>query len=220
MKKTIFLLNIENYSSEITKITYPLIKYYANKINSELVFIKERKYTDYPVTYEKLQIYDLAKEYPSDWYIYFDSDVLIHPEFFDLTHYISKKEVLIPGNNISSMRFNYDNYFLRDGRNVGVPNWFSIVSDWCLDFWKPPADLTLEQIKNNLFPIPREKNYNTLHRIDDYIVSRNISKYGLKFTTLNDVYLNIFGHVNLDYIEHFEGQDKLELINKKYNEWM
>jgi len=221
MKKTIFILNIDNYEPEITKLTYPLIEHYAKKIQSEVVYITERKFINYPVVFEKFQIYELSKVYPSDWYIYIDSDVLIHPEFFDLTDYISKNEVLIDWNNVSSMRFRTDKYFLRDGRNIAVPNWFNIVSDWCLDFWNPFVDISLDEIYDNIFPLIREDHYDPKHRIDDYLVSRNVSKYGLKISTLHDVYRKIFGHTKLEYISHVTGdkQFKINFIKHKYSDW-
>ena len=58
-KKTIFTLNVDGYSPEITDITYPLIKRYAKHIDADLHIIKDRKFPDWPVTYEKLQIYEL-----------------------------------------------------------------------------------------------------------------------------------------------------------------
>jgi hypothetical protein len=188
MKKVIFVLNIDNYAPEITELTYPLIKYYADKIGAEFYEIKERKFPDWPVTYEKLQIYELAKELKSDWNIYIDSDALIHPETIDWTCFLKKDTVLHNANDMGAVRWKYDEYFLRDGRNIGSCNWFTIASDWCLDIWKP-LDISLREALSNIRPTVNE--YNTIitaeHLIDDYTVSRNIARYGLKFKTIKEL---------------------------------
>jgi hypothetical protein len=56
MKKAIVTLNIGNYSSEITKLTYPFIQKYADKINTDLKIISKRIFSDYPIYYKRLQI--------------------------------------------------------------------------------------------------------------------------------------------------------------------
>jgi hypothetical protein len=189
MRKTIFTLNIGNYAPEITKLTYPLLEHYAKKIGADFHIITERKFPDFPITYEKLQIYELAKELKSEWNIYIDSDALVHPDMFDPTNHITKDMVLHNATDMAGNRWRYDNYFLRDGRNIGSCNWFTIASDWCLDLWKPLDDLTLQEAVANIFPTQTELNtvITPDHLIDDYVVSRNIAKYGLKFKTLREI---------------------------------
>ena len=140
----------------------------------------------------------------NDWNIYIDSDVLIHPETIDFTNHLSKDMVAHNGADMAGIRWKYDRFFLRDGRNIGSCNWSTIASDWCIDLWKPLDDLTFEEALKNIYPTVEE--INTLikpeHLIDDYTLSRNIAKYGLKFTTfgqiLKDVGLpdaNFFWHL-------------------------
>lgn len=62
MKKALWVLNVDNYSPDITVITYPLLKAYAKKIRAEFCEITTRKYPAWPVVCEKMQIYDLARE--------------------------------------------------------------------------------------------------------------------------------------------------------------
>src|SRR5882672_8362849 len=137
MKKTIFTLNVDGYSSEITELTYPLIKQYANKIGADFHIIKTRKYPEYPAVYEKMQIYDLGREMQNDWNIYIDSDALVHPDMFDVTEFLSKDTVCHNGTDMANNRWRYDRYFQRDKRHIGSCNWFTIASDWCLDLWHP-----------------------------------------------------------------------------------
>jgi len=188
MKKTIFTLNVDNYAPSITALTYPLIKRYAHKIGAEFYIIRERKHPKRPPVFEKMQIYDLGKEMGNDWNIYIDSDALIHPDLFDVTEFITKDFVLHTGNDLAGNRWRYDNYFRRDGRHIGSCNWFTVASNWCLDLWHP-LDIPYEEALENIFPIQNELNtvITRDHLIDDYLLSRNIARFGLKFTTMYDL---------------------------------
>ncbi len=189
MKKTIYTLNINNYAPAILALTRPYLEFYAKRIGAEIVDITERKYPDMPIVYEKLQIYDLAQENGSDWNIYVDSDCLIHPETLDFTNFLPKDTVMQVGHDMANIRWKYDKYFLRDGRNIGTCNWFTIFSDWCIDMYKPLEDMTLEECRNSMFPTVVERNtvVDTDHLIDDFVISRNVARFGLKYTNLKDV---------------------------------
>ena len=186
MKKTVFTLNVDDYAKEITDLTYPLIKQYAHKIRAEFQIISKRKFPEMPPVYEKLQIYELGKG--NDWNIYIDSDALVHPDLMDLTEHLSKDTVLHHGADMASVRWTYDKYFRRDGRNIGSCNWFTVASDWCIDLWTP-LDLTLHEAMANIHPTLNEIQcgIDASHLIDDYTLSRNIARFGLKFTTFLDL---------------------------------
>jgi hypothetical protein len=189
MKKTIFLLNIDNFAPEVTRLTYPFICCYADKIGADIYVIKERKFLEMPITYEKLQIYDLAKEIKSDWNIYIDSDALIHPQFLDITSHLQKDMVCCYDKDEADGRWKMDEIFLRDGRHIGWGNWLTIASDWCLDLWHP-LDITLAQALDNIYPTPSEIKAGVTreHLIDDYTISRNVARFGLKFKTVKEIY--------------------------------
>lgn len=190
LKKTIFTLRVGDYAPQICELTYPLIRAWAHKIGAEVVTISERKFPDFPPVYEKLQIYELAQEMGNDWNIYVDSDALIHPDMFDVTTHLPKDTVCHNGNDFAGNRWRYDRFFRRDGRHIGSCNWFTIASDWCIELWKPPEDLTFAEALENIFPIVNEINSHVVvrdHLIDDYILSRNIAKYGLKFTNVINI---------------------------------
>ena len=188
LKKVIYTLNVDDYSPEITEITYPLIELYANKIDAEFQVISKRKFPDWPVVYEKLQIHELGQD--NDWSIYIDSDVLVHPDFFDITAHLNKDTVLHYGNDLACNRWKYDRFFLRDGRHIGSCNWFTVASDLCVDLWKPLDDLTFAEALENIYPVifEQKQNIEAAHLIDDYVLSRNIAKYGLKFTTCKQIF--------------------------------
>jgi hypothetical protein len=192
IKKTVFTLNVDNYAPEITKLTYPLLKHFVKKINADFYIISDRKYPSMPPVYEKLQIYDLGREMENDWNIYIDSDALVHPDMFDPTNHISKDTVMHNGIDMASIRWTYDKYFLRDGRNIGSCNWFTIASDWCLDLWKP-LNISFEETIKRIHPVWGELQtvITPEHLIDDYALSRNIAKYGFKIKTFIDLLVEL-----------------------------
>lgn len=187
IKKTIFTLCVDNYAPEVTEITFPLIKGYADKIGADFHIIKERRWPDMPPVYEKLQIYYLGQEMENDWNIYIDADALIHPDLFDFTVVMPKHFVTHHGSDYAPVRWRYDRFFMRDGRHIGSGNWFTIASDLCIDLWHPLDDLTLDEALQNIFPTVGERLSNCFepsHLVDDYTLSRNIAKYGLQFKSV------------------------------------
>lgn len=188
MKKVIFTLNIDNYAPEITRLTYPLMRHWARKIGADFQQITERKFSDWPVVYEKLQIFELGAE--NDWNIYIDSDALVHPDFYDPTDHLPPNTVCHNGNDMAGNRWRYDRHFRRDGRHIGSCNWFTIAPQNCIDLWKPLDDLTLEQAVENISTTISELTSGAIersHLIDDYTLSRNIAKFGLKFKTVREI---------------------------------
>ena len=188
MKKIIFLLNIDNYAPEITAITYPLIERYAQKIGASIIQITERKFPDFPPVYEKFQIYELAKANPADWYIYIDSDALLHPDLFDITAVIDKDTIFQVGTDFSPVRFKPNKYMLRDKRWIGTCNWFTVFSDLCIDLFNPEIGMSKQEIIEHSFVTNTEHFiFDNKHLIDDYILATNVARYGLKrkdWTTL------------------------------------
>lgn len=187
MRKILYTLNVDGYAPAITELTFPVMRYWAHKIGAEFVEIKERRYPGWPAAYEKLQIHRLARELKTDWNLYLDADALVHPETPDWTNFIPRDTVTHNGIDQASVRWRYDEYFWRDGRNIGSCNWNTIASSWCIDLWKPLDDLTLEQALDNIRPTVNETRCGLIdpaHLLDDYVLSRNIARYGLKVQTL------------------------------------
>lgn len=165
-----------------------------------------------PITFEKFQIYERMKGL--DWAVYIDSDALIHPNQIDLVEFITKDKVCFSGKDFANQRWDYDIYFRRDGRHIGCCSWFVICSNWTRDLWNPIQDISLEQILNNINPIQAELNYAermkltpreyASHLIDDYLLSRNVARYGLKYESFRDWThlpinpINLIAHIYLD----------------------
>jgi hypothetical protein len=185
MKKTVFTLCVDEYAPEITVLTLPLLRHYADKVGARFHVITERKYPDWPVVYEKFQIYELSREMGNDWNIFFDADTVVHPDFMDVTVHLNKDQTMQNGKDISSSRWAQDEYMRRDGRNISSCNWFCVFSDWTRDIYHPLEDMTLAQAVANIFPCNEElsKGIRPDHLVDDYVVTRNIARYGLHHTT-------------------------------------
>lgn len=218
MKKTVFTLNVNDYSPEITNITYPFIDQYARKIGATFHILNKRKYPDFPVTYEKFQIYDLA----TDWNIYIDSDALIHPDTFDITELLPKDTTLTCGKDFAPIRFTYDEFFKRDHRHIGAGNWFTVASFWCRDLWHPLDDLSLVDAVRNIHPTILERNNEVTpaHLIDDYVVSRNIAKYGLKFKTFKEILAEQGNPGEFLFHEYlYTTEQKVKNLKKVLNTW-
>jgi hypothetical protein len=189
LRKTIYTLVVNDYSPVIRALTFPLMKAYAAKIGAEFFVITERRFPDWPVTYEKMQIAELGRIHRNDWNIFLDADTLVHPECFDITDHLRKDTVCHNGKDMAGIRWTYDAYFRRDGRNFGSCNWCTIASDWCLDLWRPLGISLGEALANIHITVNEHLSGNcwTEHLIDDYALSRNIARFGLKATTVIDV---------------------------------
>lgn len=223
MKKTIYTLNIDNYNREITELTYPYIKHYANKIQADFYIISERKFPKhYAPVYEKLQIYELQKERKDDWSIYIDSDALVHPDMFDITEFLYKDTVCHNGSDMANNRWRYDRFFRRDGRHIGSCNWLTVASDWCRELWHPLDDITYEEALENIFPIQQELNtvITREHLIDDYVLSRNIAKYGLHFNTVIQIQKDIGDAGNYFWHQYtITVQEKINQMREVLKNW-
>jgi predicted O-methyltransferase YrrM len=186
VKKTVWTLNIGGYAPQITQMTYPLLYAYAKKIGADFRIINERRFPDMPVTYEKMQIFELGRE--NDWNIYVDGDAVILPDMIDVTERVPKDTVVHYGHDHASNRFRYDDCFRRDGRDIGSCNWFAAASNWCMDLWHP-LDIPLADALDRIKPILVERltGITREHLIDDYTLSRNIARFGLKFKTVAQI---------------------------------
>lgn len=221
-KKTVYTLCVDNYAPEITEITFPYMKAWADKIEADFYVIQDRKFPDAPPVYEKFQIYELSKEHGNDWNIFIDADCLIHPDFFDVTTVLTKDITCSNGSDFTPHRFRPNEYFKRDARYIGKGNWLAIFSDWCRDYYQP-LDIPYEQAIADIFPVQDELNFGITpcHLIDDYTVSRNIARYGFKHILVPEISQkypcckpNLLAHQYLMSIP-----DKVVYFNKTLAQW-
>ncbi len=182
MRKTLYTLSVNNYAPELTKLTFPLLKRYADKIEADFFIITERKFPDFPIPYEKFQISELSQKHRNDWNIFYDADALVHPDFFDPTELVSKGMTISHGSDFMPVRWKPDKYFRRDGRFIGKGNWCMYGSDWVAeDLWRPLDDLTFEEVEKKIIPTVSELGtvIEPAHLIDDFTISRNIARFNL-----------------------------------------
>jgi len=179
MKKALVTMDID-YPKEITKITFPYLKQYANKIGADFITIDSRKHPNEPLNIEKFQLYDISKDY--DWTIWIDADAIIHPHCFDLTEIYSKEYVILDSKTYINLPYTYKHniYTRRDGRGYRIPTWLTVFSDWTRDLWKPydnPKQY-LPEILSGDYGLEGSKSKE--HFLNGYLTTRNLSKYGLK----------------------------------------
>lgn len=212
--KNIYVLNINNYFPELISITYPLIQEYCKKIGANFVEIKDRKFENFPITYEKLQIYELGKNV--EWNIYIDSDVLISPLLPDITIGVDKSKVIIKDGFRADLKFPVNSYLMRDGRNFGVAGVFISANNICHDIWRP-VEITPEEMLNNI-KISKEnlnKGLTKGHYSDEYAFTMNLARFGLKYIGMNR-YEHDFIYHPYDYKDK---NDKLNDIKKVLSSW-
>jgi len=189
MKKVLYTVCVDDYFPELCEITFPNLRAYADKIGAEHHIIRDRKYPGFPPTYEKLQVHELGKY--NDWNILIDADAMIHPQMWDVTEKIPKDHVGFHAGFEAHYLFKKDPYFLRDGRNRGVSANFLVSHAWCHDFWTPLEfgwDVAESRTERN-------------HIVDEYCLSRNLAKFGLKWTGVLESYQQ---HL----FQHFGAQDQ------------
>jgi len=113
---------------------------------------------------------------------------------------------------------------LRDGRWIGTAGWFSVASSWCIDLWRPIDDMGLDEVLGNIFPIVSEERGGITreHLVDDYVVSRNVARYGLKYDTVDRV-MREMGYDGSSYflrhVYNVTSQRKLEFMKRSLYEW-
>jgi hypothetical protein len=220
MKKLVVTLNIGNYLPELTALTFPMMQTWATKIGAEFRVLTERKFPDVPIiNYEKFQLHAIIPDY--DWVYFLDSDALVVPDTPDWAEMVNdKSQVIFHGIDNRLARFKASNYSRRSGSLVGACTWNVICSNWCADLWQPPEDwraacqnISLLWCEAKTGQCPRD------HLIDDYQLSENIARYGLKIKTIQQISRET-GH-EAEYYRHLYNCDpyeKLRQIRAKLDE--
>lgn len=222
VKKQVITLNIGNYEPEITCLTLPFLKKWANKIGAEFNIIDKPVFHAPSVTYEKFQLYERSRGY--DWTIFIDVDALVHPDTPDWTEMLGKDTVCFHGLDFNLNRFRGNEYTRRSKSLKGACTWLVMFSDWCRDLWHPMCDgVTFESCMENISPMVPELLSGTCereHLIDDYLVTQNIARYGLHATTVIELCRQL-GHER-PYYHHLyacSAQHKIDTIKQRIVEW-
>lgn len=186
MKKSIWVVIVDNYNPPICKFTLPTIEAYSKRIGAEFNLIKDRVWPNMPAPYEKLQVHKLGKD--SDWNIIIDADMFIHETMPDPTTIMNDFYIGSWMAYDADAQFPCDNYFYRDHRRLGVSTNFLFVPKACHDAFIPFDEAELED---------RLKSIKRQFILDEYCISRNVAKYGLKHCgILKDLAKPPFKHFN------------------------
>jgi hypothetical protein len=216
--KYLYTLCVDNYAPQITDITFPLLKHWAAKHRYTFHVIDQRLSPQYPPVMEKFQCFNLVQHHQAEYAIFIDADALVHPDMFDPWEHIPKDHVFHNGHDFCNLRWTVaqDRFFKRDGRMLAGGNWLTGATDLTYDIWAPQDDLTIEEAIKNITPLVMEKNtvIEAAHLIDDYLTSRNIAKYGLKFAEIGEICKRI-GVSNYMWHQYIIGVEEKALEMKK-----
>ena len=174
MKKVIHVVYIDDYFPELWSMTLPTIRAYADRIGADLNVITQRKFPQWHINYEKAQVYEAGCHADANFLI--DADILIHPQFPDFATGITfPHHIAFNDNYHASTKFAIEDniYFQRDGRDVGIASNAVISFRSTHDVWQP---LSITPDQGKAITKVREGD------IDEYLLSHNMAKYGLKYT--------------------------------------
>lgn len=206
MKKTVYTVCVDNYFPELTRYTLPNIAKFAARIGAGFQVIRDRKYLDFPPTYEKMQVHELGRD--NDWNILIDADCMVSPKLPDPT-LMPPEIVAFYMEFDASLLFEADEYFLRDGRKLGVSTNFVVSSRMCHDLWAP-LEFSAEVAKTKT---------QRWFIVDEYCVSRNLARYGLKRTgTMGEEDNSLFRHFDVTTL-NIDRNQIVEEAKRLSEEW-
>jgi hypothetical protein len=171
--RALFVLATPDYQPELCEITFPLLKKYADKLKADFVRIEERKFPEYPITYERFQIHELGRG--NEWNLCIDPDLLVHPDIDDFTSWLPMDTVGNMSYFDARAYFDVQNnpIFQSDGRFYGIVDCMVATSRLTHDLWDPMT-VSCEKLEEVLLE-PYDPR-----RISEFALSYNLAKYELK----------------------------------------
>ncbi len=151
-----------------------MVRDYARRIGATLNIISQRKFPDFPVNYELMQIFEAGASY--DWNMHLGAGVLLGETLPDPSSYMSPDHV---GTTISygaHMQFETAGniYFERNERDLGISDSIILAHNITHDLWEPLGGPFSQYAR-----LIRDGDY---RKIGSYAVSHNLAKYGLKIS--------------------------------------
>jgi len=196
-KKLVVTLDI-NYDSRITDITFPYMHQYAKNIDADFKIISSRIFDNsYPISLEKFQLYDISEKY--DWVIFFDADLLVNPDCFDLTKVIDRDMILVPGSLNAFEQFEPLNILGKYSISHHYPLFLSVFSFDSRDAFKysdiNPLEFT-KHIKSDNKMISnykknRDHDIKNTWFLDELIYSFNVHRYKIPFASIKESFPNM-----------------------------
>jgi len=208
MKKLLVTLNINNYDKDITNLTFPYMRQYAQNIGADFHIINERKFPNFPLMIEEFQMYDYSSEY--DWIIFLDADCLINPKGVDLTKLVEDDRVLIAKYNSPTHHFHSKNIEGMYNFKYYAPFFFLVFhknSNKCVKPYENPYDYydyinlnptnsEMNTYMNIRAHLTEEEIKGTL--IDEFLLTLNLHRYDIKTASLQEDFpgINIIAHTS------------------------
>ena len=146
MKNNAALITLSNDSfEEISELTHPNIKKYADKIKADFVVIKDKKLSKDYFHYEKFQLKDYFKHYTR--ILYLDSDIIIRQDCPNLFEHVPE-HLLGIYNEAKFSKINYVRIMSEACKtyNIALPKWEGQFYNTGL--------LVLSRLHRNIFDYP------------------------------------------------------------------
>lgn len=172
MSTCVHFITIRDPSLRHQDISLPMVKDYAKKIGADLNLISERKFPDFPVYYEAMQIFESGKKY--EWNLYLQPGGLLGEQLPDVTEYCPHDAVSTCILYNASGQFLTENniYFERDSRNLGISDTVVLSNRVTHEIWEPLPS-SYSTYKNLILD-------GDVTKICSFALSYNIAKYRLK----------------------------------------
>ena len=219
-KHAVVTLDINNYNKDITDITFPRMRQYANNIGADFICITEQKTPELAISLEKFQLYDIADNY--EWIIFLDADCLIDPNTIDFTT-LENDIVVVPSYNDVTHHFTTEKILGKYELDYYMPFFFLAFHSQNKNCVKPWKDISeLEKYINMDTKTPDFVYYKNVRNdleinpswlLDELILDINIIKYGISTLSIReDFNFNVICHSIGSVEEKIQG---LTAQNKK-----
>jgi len=174
----VWTMVVGDYLPELCEVTVPTIEAYADRIGADFRTITERRHPDWPMTYEKVQLYSESRD---GWTIFIDADTVVGEKMPDVTRHVPPGHVAFHMAYDAGKILPHDYWLMQDGRNVGVGTSFMAFQHGqrCL----------LEPFKEPFSTVQRRMLTagTRLHIADEYCASRNLARHGLDFIGISQI---------------------------------
>jgi len=208
-KACIHTLVIGDYQPEMCKLTLPNLKAYADKIGADFNIISTRKFPEFPINFERFQVWEDGRDYMYNLCI--DSDYVIHPDTPNCVEYFDKRCVGSLWSIDLRYYFKWNDYFERDGRSRGMADGL-VMSTWLThELWTPP-DKSFEELKGNCLHDERQ--------VSEFVLSLNMARFGLKYSGVFQDHSQVFSVMATSSAADGTAKDTPEnRIKEKLREW-
>lgn len=176
MTTCVHFISIPGQEIKYSSISLPMVREYARRSGATLNLITQRKFPDYPVEYELVQIFESGASF--DWNLYVAPGTLLGDKLVDPTTYMDRDCVATHVTYPASMLFDTTGniYFERNERDLGITDKIVLAHNINHELWEP-----LEGPFERYAPIIKDGDH---HKIGSYVLSHNMAKFGLKLSGL------------------------------------